>query len=203
MSDEEAVLASVRGAIRSIPRLGTAHLGISLALAEGDVTIEGEVADVASKKLVLEAAAAVPAVTGIVHRLRVRPAAPMGDREILDHVRDALLGETALSNCAVLVRDKGTTTAARLPESTEERIEISVAEGVVTLDGEVPGLARKRLAGVLAWWVPGSRDVINRLEVVPPEEDSDEAIADAVAIVPEKDPFVDAHRCGLACGRRS
>ena len=45
---------------------------------------------------------------------------------------------------------------------------------------------------MLAWWVPGSRDVINGLAVEPPEEDNDEAIADAVRLALEKDPFVDA-----------
>ena len=63
-------------------------------------------------------------------------------------------------------------------------------EGVVTLDGEVPGLGHKRLADALVWWVPGSRDVINGLGVAPPEEDSDAEITDAVRLVLEKDPFV-------------
>ena len=44
---------------------------------------------------------------------------------------------------------------------------------------------------MLAWWVPGSTDVINSLEVDPPEEDSDDEIADAVAAVFEKDRLVD------------
>jgi osmotically-inducible protein OsmY len=48
------------------------------------------------------------------------------------------------------------------------------------------------LAGVLAWWVPGSRDVINGIAVEPPEQDSDVAILEAVRLVLEKDPFVDA-----------
>jgi osmotically-inducible protein OsmY len=43
---------------------------------------------------------------------------------------------------------------------------------------------------VLAWWVPGSRDVINGLAVEPPEEDSDDEVTDAVRLVLEKDPFV-------------
>jgi osmotically-inducible protein OsmY len=60
------------------------------------------------------------------------------------------------------------------------------------LAGDVAGLGRKRLAGVLAWWVPGSRDVINGLGVTPPERDGDEAITDAVRQVPERDPLVDA-----------
>lgn len=194
MNYDHAILDDVRKALRSVPRLGPAHLNIQLAYADGDgdLLIEGEVADVATKKLALEAAAAVPRVAGIVDRLRVRPAQPMGDREILDHVRDALIGESALADCAVFVHDRGETVPIRVPEPAAGRIEVSVANGVVTLDGDVPSLARKRLAGVLAWWVPGSRDVVNGLGVTPREEDSDEAIADAVEIVLEKDPFVDA-----------
>jgi osmotically-inducible protein OsmY len=67
-----------------------------------------------------------------------------------------------------------------------------VEHGVVTLDGDVAGLAQKRLAGVLASWVPGSREVVNGLGVTPPEADSAFEIADAVRLVLEKDPFVNA-----------
>lgn len=51
-------------------------------------------------------------------------------------------------------------------------------------------MAQKRLAGVLAWWVPGSRDVINGMAVEPPEQDSDDDITDAVRIVLETDRLV-------------
>ncbi len=78
---------------------------------------------------------------------------------------------------------------------------LSVAHGVVTLDGIVPSLAHKRLAGVLAWWVPGVRDVVHGLEVVPPEEDSDDEVSDAVRLVLEKDPLVDAGQLGVATRR--
>jgi osmotically-inducible protein OsmY len=71
-------------------------------------------------------------------------------------------------------------------------IELSVNDGVVLLDDHVPSLAQKRLAGVLAWWVPGSRDVINGMAVEPHEEDNDEELLDAVRLVLEKDPFVNA-----------
>jgi osmotically-inducible protein OsmY len=56
----------------------------------------------------------------------------------------------------------------------------------------VPSLSHKRLAGVLAWWVPGSTNVLNCLEVIPSEEDNDDEITDAVRLVLEKDPFVNA-----------
>jgi osmotically-inducible protein OsmY len=58
-------------------------------------------------------------------------------------------------------------------------IELRVENGVVTRAGEVPGLDYKRLAGLLAWWVPGSRDVINGLGVTPPEQDSDAAMTES------------------------
>jgi osmotically-inducible protein OsmY len=69
-----------------------------------------------------------------------------------------------------------------------------VGDGVVTLDGQVSSLSHKRLAGVLAWWVPGSRDVVNGLEVAPIQEDSDDEIAEALKLVLEKDPLINAYR---------
>jgi osmotically-inducible protein OsmY len=80
----------------------------------------------------------------------------------------------------------------REPLEARGAIEVEIEDGVVTLNGQVPGLDDKRLAGVLAWWVPGSRDVINGIAVEPPEDDSDDAILEAVRLVLEKDPFVDA-----------
>jgi osmotically-inducible protein OsmY len=65
-------------------------------------------------------------------------------------------------------------------------IDVGVEGGIVTLDGDVTGPGQKRLAGVLAWWVPGSRDVINGIGVTPPEQDSEAAITDAVLQVLEK-----------------
>jgi len=71
---------------------------------------------------------------------------------------------------------------------------MEVRDGVVTLNGQVPSLSHKRLAGVLAWWVPGTREVINGLEDVPPEADNDDELIDAVRLVLEKDPFVNASK---------
>ena len=78
------------------------------------------------------------------------------------------------------------------PEKALGRIDIEVKNEVVILDGQVPGLTSKRLAGAIAWWVPGVRDVINGIAVEPPEEDSADMIAKAVRLVLEKDPFVKA-----------
>jgi osmotically-inducible protein OsmY len=78
------------------------------------------------------------------------------------------------------------------PLTSVGRIDFAVTRGVVTLAGEAPSLAQKRLAGVLAWRVPGTRDVINTLAVQPAEEDSDDAIRDAMRMVLDRDPTLRA-----------
>ncbi len=192
MSVKEHVLEEVRAAFRSERRFGP-HGHVHLELSDdGTLTIEGEVRDVGVKKLLLERAAAHAAVTGIADRLRVAAAQPMGDKQIRDLVHDALLQDPALADVTIREEVKDEVVTVRQPPEARAEICIAVHDGIVTLNGEVPSLAHKRLAGVLAWWVPGSRDVINGLEVFPPEEDTDEEITEAVRIALEKDPFVDA-----------
>jgi osmotically-inducible protein OsmY len=192
LQEREEILKAVRSAIRSEPRIVAGTDGIRMDLAEGILTLEGEVESIAGKPLALERSAAVPQVRGIVDRLHVRPPVAMGDREIADHVRHALLQEPAFADCAIAITDNAKQDVARNPDQPTGSIEVYVADGVVTLNGELVSLGRKQLAGVLAWWVPGSRDVVNGIAVVPDEEDSPDAIEEAVRLALEKDPFVNA-----------
>jgi osmotically-inducible protein OsmY len=193
MPNKPEILDAARRALSSEPRIGPHAPHLTMDFDAGTLTLEGELPDIAAKKLALEHAAAVPGVAGIVDRLRVAPAERMGDKEIRDHVRRALEQEPAFGELAISEVVKGEEAVVREPANRRRGwIRLSVAEGVVTLDGEVPGLAFKRLAGVLAWWVPGSRDVINGLGITPDEPDNDAEITDAVRLVLEKDPFVNA-----------
>ncbi|HTR15865.1 MAG TPA: BON domain-containing protein [Acetobacteraceae bacterium] len=192
MTEKLDVLETARRALHSEPRVHPTATPVHLALDGDELTIQGEVDCVAGKKLALEAVARVPGVARIIDRLHVHAASPMGDGEIRDKVRDALLEETALTACSIRVWIKGQPEIVRAPADATGNIDIRVEDGIVTLDGDVTGLGQKRLAGVLAWWVPGSRDVINGIGVTPPERDSEAAITDAVLQVLEKDPFVDA-----------
>ena len=191
MAHPQDILDTVRKALQSEARIGFPRHPIHLALSADDLVLEGEVADIAAKKLALERAAAVAGPRGLVDRLRVAPAEPMGDGAIRAHVLDALLGEPALATCSIRALVKGRWEIARACEQPAGSIDIRVEQGVVTLDGSVVGLGMKRLAGVLVWWIPGSRDVINGLAVDPPEDDNDDEISDAVRIALEKDPSVD------------
>ncbi|MGZ5863736.1 MAG: BON domain-containing protein [Methyloceanibacter sp.] len=181
-------------AIRSEPRVGPHFKPVALEIdKDGTATIAAEVENVAQKRLVLERLAATPGVGAVIDRVRVKPAAPMSDDGILDHLRKAYYQEAAFHGLTLKEREGHAVRLVRdaLPQSRGE-IEVEVTDGVVILNGRVPGLASKRLAGLLAWWVPGSRDVINGIVVEPPEEDAPIRIEEAVRIALEKDPLVDA-----------
>lgn len=193
MSEKQEVTKAVKAAFEHEPRINLHSHPIEMDFENGVLTLEGEVENIAAKKLGLELAIVIPGVTGIVDRLHVTPAMPMGDGAVLDAIRNALLEEPALRECTIRVRQKGKEETVR--ESLAPNpgvIELSVNNGVVLLDDHVPSLGQKRLAGVLAWWVPGSRDVINGMAVEPPEEDNDNEISEAVRLVLEKDRLVNA-----------
>jgi osmotically-inducible protein OsmY len=198
MSESERITKAVRAAFEHEPHINLHRYPIEITWSDEVLTLEGEVENVAAKKLGMELAAAIPGVRGIVDRLHVVPAARMGDGAVLDAVREVLVGEPALQPCTIRVKSKGIVETVRegYPE-TRGMIEISVNDGVVLLDDHVPSLIQKRLAGVLAWWVPGSRDVTNGLAVEPPEEDSDEEITEAVRLVFEKNRLVNGDQIAV------
>jgi osmotically-inducible protein OsmY len=189
------VLSQVRAALEHERRVNMHRFPLAIELDDdGTLIVEGETENIAAKKTALELAAAVPGVASIVDRVRVAPAQRMGDGQISDHVRDALLEESAFENYGLRGRTGDRPITIREPiNGSIYSIEVSVDEGVVTLNGQVASISHKSLAGALAWWVPGSRDVINAIEITPPEDENDDEITDAVVLVLEKDPLVNAN----------
>jgi osmotically-inducible protein OsmY len=195
--DEEnrmRIEAEVRSALGSELRLASSLQLKEITLENGgSLVLEGDAVSVAAKKLALERAAAVSGITGIVDRLHVVPATPMADGEIRVHLRDALIGDLALEGFEIRELDAGGYQLVRgVPQGAKGAIDVEVQNGIVTLNGRLPGLTSKRLAGVLAWWVPGVRDVINGIEIEPPEADNPDLIEEAVRAAFEKDPLVNA-----------
>ena len=130
-------------------------------------------------------------IHGVIDRLRVAPSERRGDGAIRDSIRNFLLAEQVFQNCAIRLLIKCQVETIRdITDNPSGMIVVSVEDGVITLDGEVISLSHKRFAGVLAWWTPGCRDVVNGLEVVPPEQDNDDEVADALRLVWEKDPLL-------------
>jgi osmotically-inducible protein OsmY len=190
-------------ALRSERRIGP-HFKPALKIEDdGTVTIQAEVETIAVKRLALERLAAIKGITAIVDRLRVKPAKAMSDDGILDHLRKAYFAEPAFAALKITERKSGKRKPVQDAPEPRGEIEIEVKKGVVILNGRVPGLASKRLAGVLAWWVPGSRDVVNGIAVEPPEEDAPIRIEEAVGIALDKDPFVDASQVRVGVRNRT
>lgn len=197
--ERELVLKGVRAALEREPRINLHKYPVWTDYSDGVLTLEGEVEHIAAKKFAMELAIAVPGVAGIVDRLHVTPASRMGDGAILDAVRDALLQEPTLMTCSIsLIRKGRSETVREIMTEPYGVIRVSVKDGVVLLDDHVLTWTQKRLAGVLAWWVPGCRDVINGMEVIGDQEDSDEELAKAVRTVLKKDPFINEERIHVA-----
>ena len=200
----ERITKQVLSALEHDRRVDLHRDRVEVGFDDGVATLSGEVSSIAAKRVTLELTARLPEVTGVVDRLRVRPAEAMGDGAIADHLERALAADTVFAEYA-LYRQVGAGARRVVRAGGGEGaaggcwIEIRVEDGVVTLDGDVPSLSHKRLAGALAWWVPGSRDVINGLGVEPPEEDNDQEILDALRIVLEKDPMLDATQIRPRC----
>lgn len=200
MRNEERIVNEVAAALEREKQVNLHDFPLQLEFDAGVLTIEGEVDHIMAKKRALEVAAAIPGVASIVDRLRLAPAERMADGEIRERVCKALLAEDMLGSCAIWAIVKGKSEVVReADQGVDGSIDVEVEDGVVILNGAVSSLTAKRLAGVLAWWMPGSRDVVNGIEEVPAEEDNADEIIDAVRLVLEKDPFVNASQIKVSC----
>ncbi len=171
MSGQDAALEkAVKVALEFHPRISLAAVQIEVARVNGATVLRGEVNTLAEKRLAGLVAAQVPGAAPVRNLLRLRAVQPMRDSEIQARLWEELADD---------------------PNIDETLLEIEVRQRVVFLRGYAPSLVRKRLIGAIAWWVPGVGDVHNDIEVVPPESDSDEQIAEAIQIILDKDPLVD------------
>ncbi len=115
-------------------------------------------------------AASVPGVRRVENLLLVDPVVGRTDEEITQELIASYLHDRYLD---------------------ERTIVPYVEEGIVYLRGLVPTLLQRRLAGAIAWWRAGVRDVINELEVERFEgDDTREDLAEALMVVFDTDPLV-------------
>jgi osmotically-inducible protein OsmY len=203
MNPREAITRQVHALLERESRINLHRHPIAISNADGVVVLQGEVADVAAKKRALGLAASVAGVDGIVDRLRVAPGELRGDGAVRDSLVRMLLQQPEFRNCAILSTTNQRTESHRSadPESVGE-VQVSVTDGVITLEGHVISQSHKRFAGVLAWWTPGRRDVVNSLEVTPAYEEGDDEVAEVLGLVLEADPMLRAERIRPRCEGR-
>ena len=82
-------------------------------------------------------------------------------------------------------------------------IMVSTVGCEVRLDGQVGSLSHRRLAEVIAWWIPGSCNIHNHLRVHPAEADNDDEISDVIRMVLEKDPLLHAENIHATTSQRT
>lgn len=75
-----------------------------------------------------------------------------------------------------------------------DELDVHVRRGVVYLDGFVPNLKQKRLAGEVASQVGGVRDVVNLLRVAPLPVVSDDTLRQHVRRALARDPRIDTSK---------
>ena len=196
----DAVRKQVHAALEREHRINLHRHPVKIESADGTVTLEGEVADVAAKRLALQLAASVHGVSNVVDRLRVAPGERRGDGAVRDSAARLLLDQPELRGCSLNVRtNEKIEVLRRVTDDPAGDIQISVTDGVVVLEGTVISQSHRRFAGALAWWIPGRRDVVNALEVRPAYEDRDDEISEVMRLVLEADPEVDADQIRTNC----
>lgn len=200
MNPRESITRQIHGLLERERRINLHRFPINISNADGVATLEGEVGDIAAKKLAIELANSVTDVRGVVDRLRVAPGERRGDGAIRDSLARLFLQSAEFRNCTIRSHTNEQTEV--LHEANGDsvgEIEIAVENGVITLEGHVISVPHRLFAGVLAWWTPGRCDVINALEVKPGYEERDDEVTEALRLVLEADPAVDAAQIRPAC----
>ena len=192
MTERTAVENAVLAALEREPAVNQHRrpVRVEYNVVNRALTLEGEVDNIIAKRRAYECVSRVDGVDGIMDQLRVRPSEPRGDGAIRASITQAMLGEPTLRDCTLHAYHKGIMETLRVPPDSKDVIGVTVVDGVVELTGHIGSLSHKRLAGALAWWAPGCRDVLNVMTVKPAEADNDGETADALRLVLEKDPLM-------------
>lgn len=157
-------------------------------IEDDHIRLVGRVSNIEAKRKALRVARERGHTPRIQDDLRVCPPGedPAGDGELADKVERNLGSDRDFADIPVA-------RTAEVPQSESGYgVRVEASGGVVRLEGRVPSINHRRLAEVLCWWTPGATDVDNRVVVEPPEEDHDGEIAEALRLILERDPGLNA-----------
>jgi osmotically-inducible protein OsmY len=190
----ETLLRAINDALEADTRVDIDDLEIQWDADDCHITIEGVVGDIRVKRLAINTVWSVVRGGHPIHdHLRVR-CARQGELEVRDEVVRKLTEESMFREYTLIAEAGSERDEIQDAGPDAPVLEVHVDGGVVTLRGTATSLTHRRFAEVLSWWAPGCERVDNELEVVPPEEDNDDEISDAVRMVLEKDPLVHANQ---------
>jgi osmotically-inducible protein OsmY len=193
MQQSQEMVAAVRAALERRPEVNIHDSSIELTVHDGVLVMRGEVHGIIARRVAHLTAVQALGVDRVRDELRVAPAVRHSDAEIARFLERLLMQESAFRDYP----KKVIAGAQTIPPGSgnvhrDQAITASVHDAVVTLEGTVVSLTHRRLADVLAWWTPGTSGVRNFLHVVPDEQDTDAEVTDALRIVLDKHPRLDA-----------
>lgn len=191
MMQADEMVSTVRAALERHSEVNPQRSRITLEVRDGVLVMGGEVPDIIARRAAHLAAVETLGVERVLDELRVAPAERRSDGEIAGFLERQLMQESAFRDYAREVAVAESPPAGGTAPA-EPAITATVHDGVVTLAGTVGSLTHRRLADVLAWWTPGTCGVRNFLHVVPDEQDTDGELGDALRIILDKDPWLDA-----------
>jgi osmotically-inducible protein OsmY len=193
MTEPEQLCSAVRAAIEHQLHVDSRDQHLDINVRNGALLLEGEVQDIILKRMLAPVVEKVPGVQDVVDRIQVTPSERREDGALFDAVYEAISEEPVFRNHDIAaLNGVDLKTRSKDAAAADGYISLKSHDGVVTLRGKVPSLSHKRLAEVLAWWTTGVVGVSNQLCVTPDEEDNDDEITDALRMVLEKDPWLDA-----------
>ncbi len=154
--------------------------------------LEGEVESIEAKRKALLLASRAVNGASIEDCLRLTPGERRVGTALLNAVLSALMQEPAFAEIEIIGKEQVP------PLNGRGRIGVSVEGCVVTLNGQLGSLSHRRLAEVITWWVPGCCDVKNCLTVSPAEDETDDEISDAIRLVFDKEPSLNADEISIS-----
>lgn len=193
----DGLIHSLMAALERDSRVDLHQYPVRIANGGNQLVLEGDVENIAAKKVISRIAHRVAGNLPVVDRLRVSASESREDGALRTEVTRALMEEPVFTECTIRVGRNQQLETIREGRG-DGRIDIHAEEGTVCLEGNVVSLTHRRLAEVLTWWTAGCRRVNNHLHVTPAEQETDDELADAVHMVLEKDPLVHAGQLSIA-----
>jgi osmotically-inducible protein OsmY len=147
MSNRSVIIEETRAALERDPRI--AHAAeVAVAEREGRVTLRGTVRSIHQRRTAVEIATSVGGVRAVEDGLRIDPR---------DHTRDDEI--------------RGAVLQALSDDGVPARVDVAVANGWATLDGEVRHQRDSDAAFAAASGIVGVGGITNRVTVVSPGAD--------------------------------
>lgn len=196
------VLNDIEAALERDPRINQHEYPVKVWAEDHKIALDGWVENIAAKRAAVNAARKIAGGRYPVLDLLRVAVEHQEDLALRDDVVGMLSTEPVFSSYTLITQAGEQRDTIQDPDAEAGRIEARIDNGTVTLSGHVGSLSHRRLAEVLVWWTAGCQRVENLLQVIPPEEDNDNELSDAVRTVLEKDPMVHAGqlRVGTAGG---